>query len=86
MRLVFSAILVAVGFMGSSVGAEPQKKAENSRKPASISASTPSFTSFYGKRYLVPSANHNCNVGQFKDHDSSVKLCIDSSGNPILAH
>jgi hypothetical protein len=84
MKVLFSILLVQM-FSGSPAKAQPNKKADLGRKPASIAPSSPSFISFYGKRYLVKSAENNCNEGQFKDHGFSVKLCVDSLGNPILA-
>ncbi len=82
MRVLFSILFLAV-FISSPAEAQPSKKAEPNRKPASISPESHSFISFYGKRYLVKSTEHNCNEGQFQDHGSSVRLCVDSSGNPI---
>lgn len=82
MRVLFSILFFAV-IVGSPAGAQPNKKAEPNRKPASFAPASTSFISFYGKRYLVKSSDNNCNEGQFKDHGFSVRLCVDSSGNPI---
>jgi len=82
MRVLFS-ILFFVAIVGFPAEAQPNKKPDQGRKPASLAPDSPSFISFYGKRYLVKSSLNNCNEGQFKDHGSSVKLCVDSSGNPI---
>jgi hypothetical protein len=84
MKVLFSILLLQM-FIGSAAGAQPNKKSDSGRKPASISPVTPSFISFYGKRFLVKSPVNNCNVGRFMDHGSSVELCVDSSGNPIQA-
>jgi hypothetical protein len=79
MPLIVSAILCF--FSINDAWAQPKNPVEPSRRPASIN---PSFVSFYGKRYLVKSAENNCNEGVFKDHGETVRLCIDSAGNPFL--
>lgn len=84
MKVLFPILFFAV-MLGSPARAQLNKKPDSNRRPASLAPESPAFTSFYGKRYLVPSAANNCNQAQFKDHGSSIKLCVDSSGNPILA-
>jgi hypothetical protein len=82
MRVLFSILLFTM-IVSSPVGAQPNKKPEPNRKPASFAPESTSFISYYGKRYLVKSSDNNCNEGQFKDHGLSIRLCVDSSGNPI---